>query len=175
MEVIGKHKRGRELIASVLDTVRDPSDYVRRTACEVIEQWKLVEAHDLVRPLLAEPAASMRESALRALAKIWTDADFQLVFEIYKEDPEIGVRREAAWTLRQNPHADNWQVLFDALCVDALPRHRTWACELAEAFGGPKILPALSSFADDCDGHVRKAAARARQMVIGRGLSRPAN
>jgi HEAT repeat protein len=174
LEIIGRHTRGRELTASVLDSFRDPSEYVRRTACDVVGQWKLVEAHDLLLPLLADPAASTRESALRALAMIWTDADFQLVFEIYRKDTEIGVRKEAAWTLRQHPHADNWRVLFDAFCEDELARHRSWACELAGTLGGPEILPALSSLADDRDGHVRKAAAHASQVVTSRGQP-PAN
>jgi HEAT repeat protein len=168
LEIIGKHRRGRELAASVLEAFRDPSDYVRRTACEVVGQWKLVEAHDLMLPLLREPAASTRESVLRALAAIWAGADFQPVFEIYKNDPEIGVRREAAWTLRHHAHKDNWRVLFDAFCADELTRHRLWACELAGTFGDSEILPALSSLADDSDGHVRKATARASHMVVSR-------
>ena len=41
---------------------------------------------------------------------------------------------------------------------DELPRHRQWACELAERFSGPNILPVLRELSLDVDGHVRKAA-----------------
>ncbi|WP_161850444.1 HEAT repeat domain-containing protein [Bradyrhizobium sp. CCBAU 051011] len=168
LEIIGRHARGRELTASVLGALRDSSEYVRRTACAVVEQWKLVEAHDLLLPLLAEPAASTRESALRALSVIWDDADFQAVLEIYKKDPEISVRRQAASALRQQPHGENWRVLFADFFRDKLPRHRSWACELAGAHGESDILPLLAPLLDDRDGHVRRAAAHASQAIARR-------
>jgi HEAT repeat protein len=168
VEIIGKHQRGRELVASVLNALRDPSEYVQRTACEVVGQWKLAEAHDVVLGLLAEPAASTRASALRALSTVWKDADLQPAFEIYRKDPETGVRREAAWVLKAHADANNWRALFNAFCKDPLARHRVWACELAAAFGSPDILPILSSLAEDPDGHVRKAAVLGREAVNSR-------
>ncbi len=45
MEVIGRHPRGRTLRNIILTALRDPSEYVVRTACEVVAQWKLNEAH----------------------------------------------------------------------------------------------------------------------------------
>lgn len=168
IEIIGQHKRGHELRAVITAAFSDPSDYVRRAACGVVEHWKLAEAHDLLLPLLREPEASTRESALRALAKIWREADFETVFDLYRHDPEIRVRKEAAWTLRQGAVAGDWQQLFDAFRDDKFSRHRLWACELAEAFGGPDALPTLTSLIDDDDGHVRKSAARAHQAIIAR-------
>jgi HEAT repeat protein len=168
VEVIGKHPRGRELRQRVLAALRDPSEYVKRTACDVVAQWKWAEAHQLVLILVKEPVASTRESALRALAAIWADSDYALVFSVYRHDPETGVRREAAWTLRQCVGTENWHQVFDALRQDGLPRHRVWACEIAETFGGPDVLPALVSLMNDDDGHVRKSAARTHQTIRAR-------
>lgn len=168
IEVIGMHERGRELSATIVAALSDTSDYVRRSACGVVEQWKLGEAHDPVLSLLKESGASTRESALRALTTIWNDADFGLVFDLYERDPEIGVRREAAWTLRQGVGPADWRPLFDAFCKDKLPRHRSWACEIAETFGGPDAVPKVAMLMKDGDGHVRRSAARALQTITAR-------
>jgi hypothetical protein len=48
MEIIGRHPQGRELRTIILSALRDPSEYVVRTACEVVAQWELNEAHELV-------------------------------------------------------------------------------------------------------------------------------
>lgn len=168
IEVIGQHRRGWELRAMIVAALSDRSEYVRRTACDIVEQWKLTEAHDLVLPLLNEPEASTRESALRALAAVWISTDFQAVFDLYKRDPEIKVRREAAWALRQGSNAGDWRPLFSAFHEDELPRHRLWACELAETFGDRDVLPALTSLIEDKDGHVRKSAALAQQAIMAR-------
>ncbi|HZR76225.1 HEAT repeat domain-containing protein [Bradyrhizobium sp.] len=165
VEVIGHHPRGRELQAIILVALADTSGYVVRTACDVVARWKLVEAHDRVQALLGDPSATTRESALRALSSIWVNQDFPLVFGIYNDDPEIVVRREAASVLRYRATAANWQLLFDTFRLDELARHRSRACELAEAFSGAEILPVLSDLAEDVDGHVRKAASRAVQTI----------
>jgi HEAT repeat protein len=101
VEVIGRHPRGREPQAIILDALTDTSGYVVRTACDVIGQWKLVDAHDRVRALLADASEATRQTAIRTLGSIWFDEDFPLVFHIYSKDCEIDVRREAAWVLRQ--------------------------------------------------------------------------
>lgn len=168
IEVIGQHRRGLELRATIVAALSDASDYVRRTACGTVEQWKLAEAHDLVLPILKEPEASTRECALRALAAIWREADFQTVFDLYKCDPKITVRKEAGRTLRLHATASDWRLLFDAFCEDGLPRHRSWACELAETFGDANVLSALASLMNDDDGHVRRSAARAHQTIRAR-------
>ncbi|WP_247359433.1 HEAT repeat domain-containing protein [Bradyrhizobium sp. 134] len=48
---------------------------------------------------------------------------------------------------------------------DELPRHRLWACEIANTFGDPDVLPALTPLLNDDDGHVRKSAAQAHQAI----------
>jgi HEAT repeat protein len=169
MEVIGRHPQGRELRAIILNALRDPSEYVMRAACEVVAQWRLHDAHELVVALLANAAKATRETAIRTLGTIWADADFPLIFRIYSEDLEIDVRREAAWVLRRRVTSTHWRTLFDAFYADQLPRHRRWACELAENFSGPDILPALSKLSLDVDGHVRKAASQAIRTLSSRG------
>ena len=52
METIGRHPQGRELRAVILNALRDPSEYLVRTACEVVAQWELNEAHEFVVALL---------------------------------------------------------------------------------------------------------------------------
>jgi hypothetical protein len=165
VEVIGLHPRGRELQSIILDALTDTSGYVVRTACDVVERCKLAEAHDRVRALLADTSEATRQTALRTLGSIWVDEDFPLVFQIYSKDCETDVRREAASVLRQRATSSNWRPLFDAFRLDELARHRSWACELAEAFSAAESLPMLSELACDIDGHVRKAASRAAQAI----------
>jgi HEAT repeat protein len=54
IEVIGRHPQGRELRAIILSALGDPSGYVVRTACEVVAQWELREAHEPVVALLGD-------------------------------------------------------------------------------------------------------------------------
>jgi HEAT repeat protein len=149
----------------ILSALRDPSEHVVRTACNVVAQWELNEAHELVVALLANPSKATRQAAIRTLRAIWVDADFTLIFRIYTNALEMDVRREAAWVLRQRASFTHWRMLFDAFHVDELPRHRQWACELAENFSRGGILPALTQLALDVDGHVRKAASQAIRIL----------
>ena len=168
LESIGRHPLGRKLSSNIVDALGDPSDYVVRTACEIVERWELNEAHESVVALLDNASKATRLAAIRALGAIWTDADFSLIFLIYTSASELDVRREAAWVLRRRATSRHWRPLFDAFYVDQLPRHRQWACELAENFSGPDILHLLSQLSLDVDGHVRKAALRAIQIVSSR-------
>ncbi len=168
IEVIGRHQQGRELGAIILSALGDPSGYVVRAACEVVAQWELSEAHELVVALLASAATTTRQAAIRALGAIWLDADFPLILNIYAKASDIDLRREAAWVLRQRVSPVNWRTLFNAFYVDELPRHRGWACELAENFSGPEILPVLLQLSLDTDGHVRKAASQAIRILSSR-------
>jgi HEAT repeat protein len=168
MEVIGRHPQGGELGTVILSALCDPSEYVVRTACEVVAQWELNEAHELVVALLAKASKATRQTAIRTLGTIWVDTDFPLIFRIYTNASEIDVRREAAWVLRRRAASIHWRTLFDAFYMDELPRHRQWACELAETFSGPDIRPALSQLSLDVDGHVRKAALQAIRTLSSR-------
>jgi HEAT repeat protein len=145
----------------VLKALGDHSDYVVRTACEAVARWELIEAHERVVALLANASAVTRQAAIRTLDAIWLDSDFLAIFRIYTSARETGIRREAAWVLRRRAASANRRLLFDAFRKDGLPRHRQWACELAETFSAPDIVPLLLPLASDADGHVRKAALRA--------------
>jgi HEAT repeat protein len=161
IEVIGRHPRGCELREIILNALGDKSEYVVRTAGDVVAKWKFSDAHDLVAALLGSASKATREVAIRTLGAVWVDADFPLVFDIYLSASEIELRREAAWVLREHATEANWRVLFDAFYRDRLARHRQWAAELAERFVGSEVLPVLSCLSKDVDGHVRKAASRA--------------
>jgi HEAT repeat protein len=168
IEAIGRHRRGRELRSIILSALRDPSEYVVRTACEVVARWELHEAHERVVTLLSGPSKATRQTAIRSLGSIWVEADFPVIFRIFTNASEIDVRKEAAWVLRQRITSTHWRTLFDAFYADELPRHRQWACELAEKLSGPDILPVLSRLSLDIDGHVRKAASEAIHTISSR-------
>jgi HEAT repeat protein len=168
IEAIGRHPHGRELTAVILNELKDGSEYVQRAACDVVAQWELSEAHGAMFALLVAPSRLTRRVAIRTLGAIWQDADFPLIFDIYTGASETETRREAAWVLRQRAAAASWRTLFDAFSVDALPRHRQWACELAENFAGRGNLSAVLQLQSDGDGHVRKAATRAIQAISNR-------
>jgi HEAT repeat protein len=168
IEVIGRHPRGRELWAVILGALGDRSEYVVRTACEVVAHWELNEAHEPVVSLLANVSRATRRAAIRTLGAIWLDADFPPVFRIYTCASEIDVRREAAWVLQRRVTSAHWRTLFEAFQKDELPRHRQWACQLAESFSGPDVLPVLRELSLDVDGHVRKAASQAVRTLSSR-------
>jgi len=165
IEIIGRHPGGQALRAIVLKALADPSEYVVRTACEVVAHWRCDPAHDAVTALLRDPAHATRRSAIRAISAIWRELDFQPVFRIYTSDPDRPVRREAAWTLRERVTASDWLQLFEAFRKDDPPRHRVWACELAGKFGDSTVTSSLETLLSDCDGHVRTAAATATDTL----------
>lgn len=165
LETIGRHPHGRLLQGIILGAFDDPSEYVIRTLCNVVALWQLLEAHDSVVSLLNDTSVDTRRAAVEALGAIWSDADFDLLFRVYKRDKETSVRKEAAWVLRCRATSERWQVLFNAFYADELARHRKWACELAEEFSGSETLPRLSKLTMDADGHVRKAASKAIHAV----------
>jgi hypothetical protein len=75
------------------------------------------------------------------------------------------VRKQAAWTLNKNVGPEHWRRLFEVWAKDGLPRHRVWACSLAERFGDRTVLAELHALCSDPDGHVRMAGERAAQVV----------
>ncbi|MGJ4911339.1 HEAT repeat domain-containing protein [Bradyrhizobium sp. HKCCYLS2033] len=161
IEIIGRHPSGRDLHNVVLSALTDPSEYVVRAGCRIIEDWKWDAVHDVVAALLRSTSRETRRTAIRTLSAIWRQADFQPVFHIYSGDTEPAVRREAAWTLREQVTSSDWLQLFEAFRTDDIPRHRVWACDLAGNFGHPDATTLLDTLSSDRDGHVRKAAAKA--------------
>ncbi len=162
---IGRHARGHVLGQLVCKRLEDSSEYVAWAACEAAAALKLRAAHGGIQNLLKHRSQALRLAAVQALAVLWRNSDFSKVFQLMQSDPADKVRKEAAWTLRKRARRSNWRLLFDTWRREHPPRHRVWACELAETFGASEILPFLAQLAADRDGHVRKAAGRAIDII----------
>jgi HEAT repeat protein len=166
VEAIGIHALGQSASDVVCRLLHDQQSFVVRSAIEAAARLNLRAAHEQVLNLTEASDDSTRLQALRGLASLWEGSDFEPVFDRYLHDPSDGVRRQAAWTLRQNADADCCLRLFAAWSIDPLGRHRAWACQLAEWFGSKALLPELDRLRRDADGHVRKAAIRAADRLI---------
>ncbi len=162
-EALGEHSRGGAALTALRALLHDPSEYVVRTACEALGRLGDAESHDAVASLLRAPQSHSRRVALIALRTLWEPGDFEQVLGIMGNDAEDEVRKEAGWTLREWVSEATWAVLFDLWSRDSLVRHRIWACELVEQFGGPVQASALTTLTADSDGHVREAAMHALQ------------
>ncbi len=158
VEALAAHPLGREAAALLGARFGDPSPYVTRAACRAAAALGLQGLHDAVAALLRADEVATRAEALRALTALWQPTDFAPVIARFRTDPAEEVRRQAAWTLRANTSADTWRRLFDAWRRDPVPRHRTWAVELAAAIGAREVEQQLRELVEDPDGHVRKAA-----------------
>lgn len=122
--------------------------------------------------LLSSPLESTRQAALCALETLGQDKDFDAVLRIFEADPSKAVRKQAAWNLRSAAASRNWRRLFSIWYADEQPRHRQWACELAQAFGDADVLPQLVLLSGDANGHVRKAAHLAAERIQARSRFR---
>ncbi|MDX9975862.1 MAG: HEAT repeat domain-containing protein [FCB group bacterium] len=169
VEALGLHPRGCTRGEAVAGRLRDSNEYVVRAACAAAGNLGLLDVHDEVRGLLGHAAVETREAAVGALGALWKADDFEAVFRLSRKDLSREVREAAAWVLRAHSEADNWRVLFEAWRCDDMPRHRVWACELAEAFGDEGVTPSLEQMLSDSDGHVRGAAGRALAALRGTG------
>lgn len=163
---IATHRLGRSAKDILLALLKDKSPYVVRAACDAASQLQLQEAHDAILSLVHSVDASTRSSALDALATLWRQSDIDIVYRVFLDDSSSEVRRRAAWTLRATADQENWELLFKAWHADNLSRHRVWACELAEEFGGSNLYKELQPLLADVDGHVRKAANHAYEELV---------
>jgi HEAT repeat protein len=166
---IGRCPDGAKLSHVVVERLRDPSGIVVRTAAEVAGELAIHEAHANVLALLKDNSPSTREAGLRALERLWQEADFQIVLGIFKSDASEDVRRTAGWTLRGTRSAASAAVLLELWRADALARHRLWACEIVAEFPQREFHDGIAPLERDEDGHVRKAARRALE-AIGRAV-----
>jgi HEAT repeat protein len=165
VEALGAHRLVRSIATQIVARLSDPSAYVVRTACQVVADLRLTEAHNLLRQLISSPEPRTREAAVAALSPIWLPDDFEPVFQLYQSEDDRAVRRAAAWCLAANASPSNWRRLFDAWLNDPVPRHRVWACELAAHFGDSTVEPDVRQLLSDENGHVRKAANRAHETI----------
>lgn len=162
---IGRCPYGAKLIHLVVERLRDPSGIVVRTAAQVAGELALSEAHTDVIALLKDTSPATRQAGLVALQKLWQEADFETVVEVFKTDASEEVRRTAGWTLRETWSANRAPVLVELWRADPLPRHRVWACQIVTEFPHGQLHQRIACLAEDPDGHVRKAARRALETL----------
>lgn|GEM_PF-1284382 len=165
VEAIGMSPCGNMASDTVLRLLRDPIAFVVRSAIEACANLGLTDAHEKIIDLVKTAEDSTRLTALHSLEDSWQPTDFDLVFGLYLSDSSYRVRKQAAWTMRKNIHSDNWRRVVSAWSNDPIPRHRIWACELIESFGGRTDIPTLQPLLGEGNGHVRRAAERAVQRL----------
>jgi HEAT repeat protein len=159
------HRTGRDASEVVVSMLDDSNGFVVRAAARAAVALGLAAAHDRIYELVWAKEEATRLSALEALQSLWEPSDFEAVFARYLSDPSDRVRKRAAWTLEKNIGSDHWERVFNAWSGDRIPRHRAWACSIAERFGTKAILAKLVGLCSDPDGHVRRAAERAVKAV----------
>lgn len=165
VEAIGKHCSARNAVDVVLKMLDDRDSFVVQAASRAAAALRLAAAHDRIQGLIEAKDEDTRYTALEALERLWEPSDFDAVFARYRNDPSDKVRKRAACTLAENVGAEHWEPVFQAWSRDSIPRHRTWACSIAERFGNRGALPILSALVSDPDGHVRRAAERASKEI----------
>jgi HEAT repeat protein len=165
LEAIGCHRTGRDVAKVLVSSLDYSNGFVVRAAARAAAALGLTAAHDRILELVGAEEEATRLSALAALQSLWQPSDFEAVFARYLSDPSDRVRKQAAWTLEKNVGSDHWERVFDAWSADRIPRHRAWACSIAEKFGTKAILAKLVGLCSDPDGHVRRAAERAVKAV----------
>jgi HEAT repeat protein len=165
LEWIGKRPDGAELAHAILERFRDPSVVVVRTAALVAGELAISEARTEVLALLKNNSPTTREASLEALKKLWQPSDFETIVAMFKRERVEKVRRTAAWTLYATRSADRASALVELWRADSLPRHRVWACQIAEEFPQLHFRADIVHLAEDLDGHVRKAARRALEAI----------
>jgi hypothetical protein len=165
VEGIGQHSLGRHAAAVVLRMLQDASDVVTRSACAAAAGLGIGEARDALHRLRCASSPSTREEAVRALAFVWQEDDFEAMLSQSQTDSSPRVRREAAWTLRRSVAEVHAARLFASWQRHPLPRHRVWACELAAAHPDRSFQADLKVLAEDPDGHVRSKARRVLDVL----------
>jgi hypothetical protein len=160
VEAIGISPLGHKSQEIVCNLLSDPSSYVMRAAIEAAANQKISCAHNEILKLMKAAEENTRIVALHALMDLWQPSDFDLVFDRYSHDPSDRVKKQAAWTIHENLDSQNWRRIFLAWINDPVPRHRIWACELAEKFGIRSDLTVLQPLINDPNGHVRRAVAK---------------
>lgn len=165
LEAIGVHPQGRRLREMVCAGLEDEAPFVIRTACRAAARLELCEAQDALIRLVQIADDATRVAALQALRHLRAESAFGPALGLFDSAASDTVRKEAAWTLRALASPHTWRGLFEMWRSDPLPRHRVWACELAEEHRAADKLPELRGLRDDPDGHVRKRATCAIRTI----------
>jgi HEAT repeat protein len=165
VEAIGKHGAGATARGIVRDLLIDQSPVVVRSAIEAAANIQDQDSHGLIVQALRVGDPAIRQSALRALHRLWEPGDFDAVVRIAQTDRDRSTRREASHVLSDHPDRMRWRRLMDLWVESDLPRERVWACKLIGKFGGAADRTALKGMLADTDGHVRKAAQSAMSAI----------
>jgi HEAT repeat protein len=163
---IGENENGGDAADVIHKALEDKSFHVVWAGIEAAEKLQLVEANKKIVQLL-KARDPVQRAALSALKAIWLPTNFEPVFQVFLNSKSDKNRKEAAWTLRAIADNNCWEELFEAWRNDEVPRHRTWACELAGLYGNRETVEELSALEQDNNGHVRDAASNAIKKLRG--------
>ncbi|MFM1918952.1 MAG: hypothetical protein RLZZ303_586 [Candidatus Hydrogenedentota bacterium] len=158
LEAVRRHPRVVDARAQVIALLFDVDDEVRQKACRVCAELGWSDARAGIVTLLRAVNPDVRDTAANALGLLWHEDYFDALLERYREDERRAVRIAAAKTLRARVSQRHWRRLFTLWAHDREARHRLWACELLERFGGRAYLPRLAPLLVDRNQNVRKAA-----------------
>lgn len=158
LDAVRRHPRVAEAREEIIRLLFDVDDEVRQKACRVCAELGWAEARGGIVTLLRAENPDVRDTAANALAAVWHEDDFPALLCLYREDERRAVRIAAAKTLRARVSSRHWRMLFTFWAHDREARHRLWACELLERFGGRPYLPRLEPLLMDRNTNVRRAA-----------------
>jgi HEAT repeat protein len=149
----------------------DASPIVVRSAAEAARKLRDAASHDPIVGLLRRGDASMRQEALRTLDELWRGGDLERVLVVARQDADDATRRQASFVLKNHASPAEWRLLLDLWQRSVVPRERVWACELIRDFGVKEDGPLAEPFLIDSNGHVRRAAKSALEVVNARTTS----
>lgn len=158
VEAVRRHPRNDEARTEIIERLFDVSEEVQQLAIRVCAEYRWPQAHAPITTLLHAASPEVRDTAVNALAGLWREEDFDTLLGIYRADGRRSVRIAAAKTLRACVTPRQWRPLFTLWAHDREARHRLWACELIERFGGRDYLPRLVPLMHDRNWNVREAA-----------------
>jgi len=163
IEAAGLNPNGASLISAIRRALTDTTPVVVRAACDASAKLKLFDLHNEIRELTESSNPHVQVSALKAIGVLWRPDCFDTVLGVFRSKTADEVHKQAGFILYQNADVSCWYSLFKVWHADSVPRHRTWACELAAKFSSGQLESELLILSEDKDGHVRDAALRAQR------------
>ncbi len=163
-EVLGRLTDRPEIDSLLCRALRDSAGAVVRTACDIAGERRRDAARPTLREVCCRTELHTRVAAVRALAQLGHPEDID-VAEALMMTTDATARKEAAFACRSLASSESWRRLASVWLSDPVPRHRMWASELIEEFGGVGDRRALDHLCADADGHVREAARRAVMVL----------
>jgi len=160
IEAIGASPIGTEAIECVRRALGDPAPSVVDAAIEAVGRLRDEASRARLAEFLRDRNPYYRGYALLALGEMWSDADFDAVFDIAQRDRDERNRKNAAFLLRDHPPMD-WRRLVELWRDSELPRERGWVCDLIAERGEAADRALLERLRRDPDGHVRQRAEEA--------------